>query len=214
MRNHAFPFDCIPGGNEGITLIELMVAMLLTLVLMAAVYTTYQVQRTTSDVQHEVSSVQQDLRAALDIMAWDIKQAGCDPTLQSTAGLVITQTGPTSISFSMDLDENGDTADTDPAEQVRYTLSGTTLQRNNITANEITTLSSNVTTLGFTYYDADNNVIVPTGTGGTSLTTAEANDVRSVEVNLQIRSSKMDPDTHDYIRRSMTKRIRMRNLGI
>jgi len=214
MKSQALLLDCIAGDRKGLTLIELMVALLLTMVLVAAVYTTYQVQRTTSDVQHEVSSVQQDLRAVLDIMAWDIRQAGCDPTLQSTAGLVITQTGPTSISFSMDLNEDGDTADTDPAEQVSYTLDGTKLQRNNIAANVVTTLTSNATTLGFTYYDADNNVIMPTGTGGTSLTTAEANSVRFVDIHIQVRSDRIDPDTHDYIRRSMTKRIKMRNLGI
>ncbi len=214
MSSRSLPLDHIAGDKKGLTLVELMIAMLLTLVLMSAVYTTYQVQRTTSDVQHEVSSVQQDLRAVLDIMAWDIRQAGCDPTLQSTAGLVIAQTGPTSISFSMDLNEDGDTADTDPAEQVSYTLDGTKLQRSNVMANAVTTLTSNATTLGFTYYDADNNVIVPTGTGGTTLTSAEANNVRSVDVHIQIRSDRIDPDTHDYIRRSMTKRIRMRNLGI
>lgn len=214
MRSRSLSLGCVTGDGQGLTLVELMVAMLLTMVLMAAVYTTYQVQRTTSDVQHEVSSVQQDLRAVLDIMAWDIRQAGCDPSLQSTAGLVIIQTGPESISFSMDLNEDGDTADTEPAEQVSYTLSGTSLRRKNVMANVVTTLSSNVTTLGFTYYDANNNIIVPTGTSGTSLTTSEAGNVRFVDINIQIKSQKTDPDSHDYIRRSMTKRIKIRNLGI
>ncbi len=198
----------ITSDRRGLTLVELMIVVVLSMLLMSAVYMTYQIQKNTSDIQHQVATVQQDLRAVLDIMSQDIRHAGCDPTLQTTAGIIPSQSGPLMISFSMDLNEDGDTADLGPDEQVSYSLNGTTLVRNGVE------LTQNVTTMGFTYYDEDNAVITPTDSGGSALTTAEANRVRDVEVIIGIRSDKIDPDIGDHISRSMVRRVKMRNQGI
>lgn len=194
--------------SKGLTLVELMIVLVLTMLLMATVYMTYQIQKTTSDVQHQVASVQQNLRAVLDIMARDVRQAGCDPSLKSNAGIIPSQSGPSMLSFTMDLNEDGDTADTNPDEQVSYSLSGMTLRRNGID------LAYNVTTLGFTYYDRNDAMITPTDSGGTALTTTEADSVRDVEISIRIRSDKVDPGTGDHIERFMVRRMKMRNQGI
>lgn len=192
----------------GLTLVELMIVMILSLLLMAAVYMTYQAQHKTSIVQHEVATIQQDMRAVMDIMAKDIRQAGCDPLLQTTAGIISAQSGPSSLTFTMDLNEDGDTSDTNPDEQVALALNGTDLQRNNFT------LVQNVTTLGFVYYDETNSPITPTGGGGSFLTAGEADNVRDIEISIKVQSDKKDPDLNQYITRSLTKRIKLRNLGI
>lgn len=195
-------------NDKGLTLVELMIVLVLSLLLMAAVYMTYQIQHSTSQVQHEVAGIQQDLRAVLDIMAVDIRLAGCDPTLNSTAGITAAQTGPTSLTFSMDLNEDGDTDDTNPDEQVAFSLSGTDLLRNGVA------LASNVTTFGFVYYNENNTQITPTGGGGSFFLASEADDIRDVEINIQVQSANKDPDLDQYINRSMTRRIRLRNQGI
>lgn len=192
-------------NSTGLTLVELMVVLALSLLLMATVYLTFQVQKTTSDTQHQVAMVQQDLRAVLDVMAKDIRQAGCDPTLQTTAGIIASLSGPHRLSVTMDLNEDGDTSDTSPEEQVSYFFSGTVLTRNG------EELASGVTSMGFTYYDEDNAVITPAESGGTALTTNQAASVRDMEVFLRIESDKVDPDTGNPVARSMVKRVRMRN---
>lgn len=192
--------------NSGLTLVELMIVLVLSLLLMAAVYMTYQVQHKTSSVQNEVAAVQQDLRAVFDIMATDIRHAGCDPTMSSTAGILSAATGPVSLSISMDLNDDGDTGDTN--EQVAFTRSGSTIQRNGVS------LVQNVTAFGITYYDSDNTVITPTDNGGANLTVSEAADVRDVEINISVQSDKKDPDLGTFINRTMAKRIKLRNQGI
>jgi len=194
--------------DKGLSLVELMVVLVLSLMLMAAVYMTYQIQHRTSEAQHRVTAVQQDLRAVLNIMSRDIRQAGCDPTMHSTAGIIPNESGPSALSFSMDLNEDGDTGDANPEEQVAFTLSGTDIQRNGVT------LAQNVTTLGFVYYDENNTVITPTDAGGSSLTATEASDVRDVEIRVRVQSDKRDPETNQFISRAMTKRLKLRNQGI
>ena len=192
--------------QSGLTLIELMIVLVLSLVLMAAVYLTFQVQKKTGDVQQEVSALQQDVRAVLDIMAKDVRQAGCDPLMTGTPGLVAAQCQAGRISFTMDLNDDGDTADAD--EQVTYVYGGTSLTRNGVE------LSNRVTTFGLTYFDANSAQIDPTTGGNPFLETTEAEDVRSVDITITMQSRKRDPDLNDFIRRTMTRHLRMRNLGV
>lgn len=200
-------------NKKGITLVELMIVMALSLLLMAAVYATYNIQKKTSDVQNEVASVQQDLRAVLDIMARDIRQAGCNPTvapdinnpsIANSCGILAAQSGPTSLVINMDANGDGSTA----GERVSYILNGTTLRRNG------EDLAYNVSSFGFTYYDASNSVMVPALSGNTLLSDAQGIDVRDIQVFMRIQSNKKDPDTNQFLRREMTKRIKMRNMGL
>lgn len=205
MKRKADHIGRMVSDEHGLTLVELMIVMVLSMVLMAAVYATYEVQKTTSDVQHEVSSIQQDLRAVLDIMARDIRQAGCDPTLQSTAGIVVGESGLKTLTITMDLNEDGDISDLDPDERVSYALSGKSLQRNGAE------LAYNVTTLGFIYRDANAAVITP---AGTFLASSEADGIRYIDIVVHIQSRKKDPDLNEHIQRTMTKRVKLRNLGL
>jgi prepilin-type N-terminal cleavage/methylation domain-containing protein len=196
--------------ERGLTLVELMIVLVLSLFLMAAVYMTFQVQKSTSDTQQEVVAVQQDVRAVLDIMARDIRLAGCDPTMGSNAGLTAAQSGTDRITFTMDLNEDGDTLDTD--EAVSYSYAGTVLTRT--VSGVATVLTDRATGFALEYRNGSNAVVNPTGGGGAFLTDAEAGTVRSVEVTLELQSRKRDVDINDFIRRSMTRQLRMRNLGL
>jgi prepilin-type N-terminal cleavage/methylation domain-containing protein len=62
--------------EQGFTIIELMVAMAISLVVMAAVFSTFKSQQDSYVVQSEVSVTQQNLRAALFMISRDIKMAG------------------------------------------------------------------------------------------------------------------------------------------
>ena len=62
--------------DRGVTLIELMIVLVIAAVLVAGVYSLFITQHRSYAVQDQVVGVQQDARAALDIMGRDIRMAG------------------------------------------------------------------------------------------------------------------------------------------
>lgn len=62
--------------EKGVTLIELMIVLVIAAILVGGVYTLFATQQRSYFVQDQVAGVQQDARAALTIMARDIRMAG------------------------------------------------------------------------------------------------------------------------------------------
>lgn len=62
--------------NKGITLIELLVALVITGILVAAVYRTFTSQQKTYTVQEQVVDTQQNVRAGVNRMMREIRMAG------------------------------------------------------------------------------------------------------------------------------------------
>ena len=69
--------------DRGLTLVELMIVLVLSSVLMLAVFLSYQTQTRTGLGQYQVAAMQQDLRAVTDIIENDIRTAGRSFTVQS-----------------------------------------------------------------------------------------------------------------------------------
>ena len=62
--------------EQGFTIIELIIAMTIILVVMAAVFSTFKSQQDSYVVQSQVSTTQQNLRAALFLISRDVQMAG------------------------------------------------------------------------------------------------------------------------------------------
>jgi prepilin-type N-terminal cleavage/methylation domain-containing protein len=62
--------------DGGVTLIELMIVLVIAAILVAGIYSVFITQQRSYSVQDQVVGVQQDARAALNIMARDIRMAG------------------------------------------------------------------------------------------------------------------------------------------
>jgi prepilin-type N-terminal cleavage/methylation domain-containing protein len=62
--------------DKGVTLIELMIVLVIAAILVAGIYSLMITQQRSYYVQDQVVGVQQDARAALNIMARDIRMAG------------------------------------------------------------------------------------------------------------------------------------------
>lgn len=90
----------------GFTLVELMVTMVVAFLVIAAVYASYVVQQRTQVEQQQVTLMQQNLRAGLDMITREFKMAGYDPTL--AGGYGITTATKTVFAFTADLCEDGD----------------------------------------------------------------------------------------------------------
>ena len=147
-------------GNprSGFSLVELLVAMAITGVVMAAVFKIYTTQQDSYVLQEQVAEMQQNGRTAKYVMTREIRMAGYDPTGSNNFGFL--SAGGNIISFSMDIKvENGDP---DPAgEVITYSVSSGNLERNDGSGNEIAV--ENVEAIGFGYaYDEDNEGDVET----------------------------------------------------
>src|SRR4030042_6264386 len=60
----------------GVTLIELMIVLVIAAILVGGIYSLFMAQQRSYTVQDQVTGVQQDARAALNIVARDIRMAG------------------------------------------------------------------------------------------------------------------------------------------
>ena len=75
-------------NQKGFTLVELLVVLALSGIVTAAVYKSFTAQQQVYVAQDQVAGMQQDVRAALEIMIKELRMAGYDP--RGTAGAGIT----------------------------------------------------------------------------------------------------------------------------
>ena len=170
--------------NHGFTLIELMVAMVISIIVMGAIYGVYQSQTRVQIVQEVHLELQESLRAVLTIMEREIRTAGADPTGNADARIILAN--PDELHFTRDIDDTAgsgrfDGAITQPNEDIRYAIRGGNLVR--ITdgdAGDGDVLLDNVDALDFVYLDSDGNV------------PADEDDIKYVEVTIVSRSGQSD----------------------
>jgi len=147
-------------GNprSGFSLVELLVAMAITGVVMAAVFKIYTTQQDSYVLQEQVAEMQQNGRTAKYVMTREIRMVGYDPTGLAGAGFI--SAGANLIHFTMDMNENEDT--TDPGDNITYSVSADKeLMRNDGFNNQ--PVVENVEAVGFAYaYDEDNDGDVET----------------------------------------------------
>jgi prepilin-type N-terminal cleavage/methylation domain-containing protein len=62
--------------EQGVTLIELMIVLVIAVFLVAGIYSLFITQHRSYTVQDQVAGVQQDARVALDMIARDVRMAG------------------------------------------------------------------------------------------------------------------------------------------
>jgi len=80
-------------NTRGFTLIEMLITLLLSALVMAAVYTSYLAQQKNHYNQDAIAEMQQNIRAAMLYMTRDIREAGCDPTGFADAKVRVAQPG-------------------------------------------------------------------------------------------------------------------------
>ncbi len=211
----------ILSNSHGLTLVELMIVMALSLMLMGAAYLAYQTQHASSTVQHQIAQVQQDLRAAMDIITRDIRNAGAQSPMTNNSvppveASTVDSTGLDNITLMMDLGDGmgGEPNDsiTDDNEHVFYYLTGQDLVRIDYNGVGRQTIAQNVQSLRFRYYSYDES----TGSGSeipiVSLPGRE-DEIDYIDVSMTIRSKNPDPDTGQHMTRTLNRRIKLRNSG-
>lgn len=219
-----------PKKNRGFTLVELLVAISISAIIMTAVYAAYNSQQKSYVIQEELAALQQNLRVAMFYMSNQIREAGCNPTIDKGVNRPRMLTADVDeINFTSDItgmpngDADGDTGDS--YENVTYSLyTSDGIQKLGVKRTATDTnqpVIENVDALNFVYLDASGNI-----------TTTLAN-IRSVEVTIVVRASREDLDYTDgneyqnqqgdvvldaqndhFRRRMLSMRIACRNLGL
>jgi len=218
-------------SNQGFTMVELLVAMVVSLLAMAAIYSTFLAQHRSYQVQEETAEMQQNIRAAMYYMQREIRMAGNDP--HNAGGFGITAANANSITFTEDI--TGPAAGVDsvprpdgfvnfPNENITYQLNGTDLVRidNNDVPPVPQMVAQNISWLDFAYLD------------DTGAETAVLGDIRSVEITIVARTDNQllfgttnnnvywnqqgtrsfGPPGDNFSRRRLTALIHCRSLGL
>jgi type IV pilus assembly protein PilW len=209
-------------SNRGFTLVELLIGMVVALLAMGAIYSTFLSQHRSYHEQEEIAAMQQNLRAAMYYMEREIRMAGCDPL--NTGNFGITAANANSITFTEDI--NNGTVGTPPdgvlqaGETITYSRSNGNLVRS-VTGGGNQVVAQNIDALNFVYLDSS---------GSTTGTLSEMRSVQITVVASTGRSLTPTTDSTTYVnqqgttillppndnlsRRRLTTAIKCRNLGI
>jgi prepilin-type N-terminal cleavage/methylation domain-containing protein len=158
-------------NERGVTLVELMIALVIAAITLAGVYRVFISQTRTYAVQDQVVEVQQSVRSAMEIMLRDLRMTGFDddnPTSTYSVPTAITTIGSNTIAVNYEYYNR--TLNQYERHQVTYAVNGSSqLTRTlNVTAAVVPAtnpsteiLLDNVNALNFTYgIDANSDRIM------------------------------------------------------
>ncbi len=224
---HLTPHALRLASPKGFTIVELLVSILLTSIIMTAVYSVYRVQTHSAKVQESRLEAQEYARSVLDMMVREIRNAAYNP-LSATNGTncaggssgvpsVVTATA-TSIRFTYDFQNTaGSTSTPDglcngPDEDITYTYTtgcaaGFGDVTRNGSGNPLT--NCNVTSFSLSYFKQD-------GTPLTSfpLSAADCLTIQRVNITLIVQSLKPDAEFGGQLTVTMTSNADLRNRGL
>ncbi|MBW1800742.1 MAG: prepilin-type N-terminal cleavage/methylation domain-containing protein [Deltaproteobacteria bacterium] len=205
-------------SNQGFTLVEVLVTIVIAGVVMAGVYSAYYAQQRSYSTQQQVVAVQQNIRAAMYFMERDIRMAGYDPT--DDAGAVISTADPNVFEFTYDYDGDGTIGSGETIRYETYPSGGITCLRRTPGGSAV---AEHVDALNFVYLDESGS---PTST---------IEEIRAVQVTLVVRTAREESGYSDpviytnqqgtpiytptgnalkYRRRVLRAELRCRNLGL
>ena len=190
--------------ESGFTLVELLIAMTIGLIILAALSNTFLMQRKTYDIQEQIVEMVQTARAAMDMMTREIRMAGYDPTGAGFDGITYSSS---QLQIRADLDGSGSTDGTN--ENIRYAYydkdSSYPYQIKRKTGNgSFQPFAENIQSFTFEYLDS---------AGSATTTTA---DIRQIRITIIARASKADADyfaNNGYRTHTLTSLITPRNLA-
>ena len=196
--------------ERGFTLVELLIAMTIGLIILAALSSTFLIQRKTYDVQEQIVEMVQTARAVMDMMSREIRMAGYDSTgaMQKSdptgAKFVGIPYDANKLQIYADLNGNEDTNDSH--EYIKYTMdSDYPFEIRRDTGGGRQEFALNIQSFTFDYLDS---------AGSPTTTTA---DIRQIKVTITARTSKADADysaNNGYRTHTLTSFITPRNLGL
>ena len=161
--------------SKAMSLVEVLVAMTITVVVIGGIYALLIQSQRTSVGQSYVAEMQQNARIALDLMTREIIMAGYDPTNPDHLVLrmpPVLNPSSTSIRVLADLNQDGDTNDTN--ENIFYQWNSSTGEITRDSGSGDKVISTNVTAFDITFDPAATTLNSGASPGATSLSVASS----------------------------------------
>ncbi len=221
--------------DKGFTLVEVMIALLISGIVMASVYSAFQSQQDSYLAQDQVAEIQQNIRVGKDMMLREIRMAGYDPTQNANAG--VTMATISQFGFTQDLDED-ENVTTVPSETVTFKLNSDSNGDGIVDGGGVSTIgrktgagvvfqpvAENIQSIEFYYFLSN---AAPTSTP----TVAQRENIHSVQISILARAENTDkrfintqsyatpsgqiwgPFNDNYRRRFMVFQVNCRNMGL
>lgn len=216
--------------NRGFTLVELMVTILLTAIIMAALYSLSRVQTRIAKLQENRVEAQEQARSILDLMARDIRNAAYNPLgiignngnncgggIAGAPGVVTAD----AMIFRFTYDFQGGAGSSpdghcdDPDEDIEYRLDTTGCATNGDIKRRTINPSSdqkktdcNVTSLDLKYFtQAGVELARP-------VSATDRANIQRVLITLTVQSKNPDPEFGGQLNATMTSNVDLRNRGL
>lgn len=181
-------------GNEGFTIVELLVSILVSMIVLAAVSAAFIVQDKSFAKQEQVIDAHENARAAIQLMMKELLMAGYDPTGGASAGILLADSN--TVRFTMDTNNsgNGDGDVADSNEDITYALDTAENQITRKVGSSGTPqpIAENIEALAFSYFDRNGNQLT-----GVPLSNSDKAKVTRISVEV---TPKM-PETAGFNRR-------------
>jgi type IV pilus assembly protein PilW len=192
--------------QNGFTIIEVMIAMVISSILITAVYQTFHSQQRSYTMQNEAAAMEQNLRGSLYLLTKELRSAGYNPKHETNDNFRFVTSFPApnnlftvnydgsgsiesnahfTVAFTLDTDGSG-AIESNKNEQIAYKFDKNTktLQRFNDSQPDITKkweiVASNIDAVYFMYYDDKRTI------------TANPADIEYVEISMLARTGKQD----------------------
>lgn len=229
-------------AQQGFTLVELMVTIVISAIICGVIYSTYSTYVQHYVAQRAIVEIQENVRAALSLMADEIRMAGYNPKGSSAAAIV--SATRTSLSFTKDTtDATGTATDGDgnldgPFEDLTFGfVPGTDVSPATpdciadsgaapltvTTGGSQITIANDISAIEFNYHLED---------GTRSTEPAKPKDIRAVTISILARTENEDrgysdqktyiadsgrvwgPFSDNYRRRLLVATVFCRNMGL
>ena len=197
------------GSQNGFSLIELLFALAIFLIILAAITSAFISQRKTYNVQEQVAEMNQGARSAMDMLSTEIRQAGYNPA--NISGFTGIPYSASQLQLFTDLNCDGDTLDA-PNENIIYIYDSTNLRinRNDVNTEDLNhPFAENVQSHTVKYFEGDGVTEV--------LDAVDNSKIRQIEITIVVRTSDPDPDystNSGYRSFTLRSRITPVNLGL
>lgn len=209
--------------QKGFTLVELLVSILLTSIIMGAIYSVYRVQTHSAKAQENRLEAQEYARAVLDMMVREIRNVGylpvgaCATTPANTNGIIAAE----SQRFQFVYDSNAANGCGDADENIEYRFDttncpagfGNIMRKTTVPASDQPLTDCNVPTgaanLSFTYYPKDSTTAY-----ATPVASANLGSIKRISISLTVRSKNPDAEFGGQLDATMTSNADLRNRGL
>jgi len=195
------------GKTQGLTLIELLVAIGLGMSVLAVVTTTFIAQAKVYHAQEQIKEMEQNARGVLDLITREVKMAGYKPNGGSFSGLPYSAT---ELRIQADLDGNGSIPSGATLEDIRYVYDSANLRitRQEGSGGSIEPVADNIVLFNFNYVKND---------GSFATSSADTHLIRQISMTITARTAKADPNyavNGGYRTYTLTATVTPLNMGL